>query len=53
MAELKDIRIAVSGLYDYAYEELPSLRVPLPKQGAPAWVEEKRLYEIKGPIFKS
>ena len=25
MAELKNIRIAVSGLYDYAFEELPSL----------------------------
>ena len=41
MAELKNIRIAVSGLYDYAFEELPTLRVALPGQGAPDWVEKK------------
>lgn len=49
MAELKNIRIAVSGLYDYAFEELPSLRIPLPGQGAPEWVEEKRLYKVYRP----
>lgn len=49
MAELKNIRIAVSGIYDYAYEELPSLRVPLPGQGAPDWAEEKRVYKIYRP----
>lgn len=49
MAELKNIRIAVSGLYDYAYEELPTLRIPMPGAGAPDWVEEKRLYKVYRP----
>lgn len=49
MAELKNIRIAVSGLYDYALEELPTLRIPLPRHGAPDWVEEKRLYKVYRP----
>lgn len=49
MAELKNIRIAVSGLYDYAFEELPTLRVALPGHGAPEWVEEKRLYKVYRP----
>lgn len=49
MAELKNIRIAVSGLYDYAFEELPTLRIPLPGKGAPDWVEEKRLYTVYRP----
>ena len=49
MAELKNIRIAVSGLYDYAFEELPTLRIPLPGHGAPEWVEEKRLYKVYRP----
>lgn len=49
MAELKNIRIAVSGIYDYALEELPSLRVPLPGQGAPEWVEKKQIYKIYRP----
>ena len=49
MAELKNIRIAVSGLYDYAFEELPTLRIPLPGRGAPEWVEEKRLYKVYRP----
>lgn len=49
MAELKNIRIAVSGIYNYAFEELPSLRVPLPGQGAPDWVEKKRIYNIYRP----
>lgn len=49
MPELKNIRIAVSGLYDYAFEELPTLRVPLPGNGAPDWVEEKRLYKVYRP----
>lgn len=49
MAELKNIRIAVSGIYDYAYEELPSLQLPLPGHGAPEWVEEKRIYRVYRP----
>lgn len=49
MAELKDIRIAVSGIYDYAYEELPSLQLPLPGHGAPEDVEEKRIYKVYRP----
>ena len=49
MAELKNIRIAVSGIYDYATEELPTLRVPLPGQGAPDWVEDKRIYKVYRP----
>lgn len=49
MAELKNIRIAISGIYDYAYEELPSLRVPFPGQGAPDWAEKKQIYKIYRP----
>lgn len=49
MAELKNIRIAVSGLYDYALEEIPTLRIPMPGRGAPDWVEEKRLYKVYRP----
>ena len=49
MAELKNIRIAVSGIYDYAFEEIPTLRIPMPGQGAPDWVEEKRLYKVYRP----
>ena len=49
MAELKNIRIAVSGIYDYALEELPTLRIPMPGRGAPEWVEEKRLYKVYRP----
>lgn len=49
MAELKNIRIAVSGIYDYALEELPSLRLPMPGKGAPDWVEEKRIYQVYRP----
>lgn len=49
MAELKDIRIAVSGMYDYAKEEIPTLRIPSPGQGAPSWVEDKRLYKVYRP----
>lgn len=49
MAELKNIRIAVSGIYDYALEELPTLRIALPGHGAPDWVEEKRLYKVYRP----
>ena len=49
MAELKNIRIAVSGLYDYALEEIPTLRIPSPGKGAPDWVEEKRLYKVYRP----
>ena len=49
MAELKNIRIAVSGLYDYALEEIPTLRLPMPGKGAPDWVEEKRIYKVYRP----
>lgn len=49
MGELKNIRIAVSGLYDYAYDEIPTLRLPLPGQGAPDWVEKKRIYKVYRP----
>lgn len=49
MAELKNIRIAVSGIYDYALEEIPTLRIPSPGRGAPDWVEEKRLYKVYRP----
>lgn len=49
MAELKKIRIAVSGIYDYALEELPSLRLPLPGHGAPEWVERKPVYKVYRP----
>ena len=49
MAELKNIRIAVSGIYDYALEEIPTLRIPMPGQGAPDWVEDKRLYQVYRP----
>ena len=47
--EYKNIRIAVSGIYDYALEELPSLRLPMPGRGAPDWVEEKRIYKVYRP----
>ena len=49
MAELKNIRIAVSGLYDYAYDELPTLRVAMPGNGAPDWVEKKDIYKVYRP----
>ena len=49
MAELKDIRIAVSGIYVYAKEEIPTLRIPMPGAGAPDWVEDKRLYQVYRP----
>lgn len=49
MPELKDIRIAVSGIYQYALEEIPSLQLPLPGHGAPADVEEKRVYNVYRP----
>ena len=51
MAELKNIRIAVSGIYDYALEEIPTLRLPLPGQGAPDWAEKKQIYKIYRPAF--
>ena len=51
MAELKNIRIAVSGIYDYALEEIPTLRLPLPGQGAPEWAEKKRVYKVYRPAF--
>lgn len=49
MAELKNIRIAISGIYDYAYEEIPTLRLPFPGQGAPDWVEKKNIYKVYRP----
>ena len=49
MAELKNIRIAISGIYDYAQEELPSLQLPGPGRGAPDWVENKRIYKVYRP----
>lgn len=49
MPELKNIRIAVSGIYDYAFEELPSLRLPIPGNGAPQWVEKKDIYKVYRP----
>jgi hypothetical protein len=49
MAELKNIRIAISGIYDYAKDELPTLRIPGPGQGAPDWVEDKRIYKVYRP----
>jgi len=51
MAELKNIRIAVSGIYDYDLEEIPTLRLPLPGQGAPDWAERKQIYKIYRPAF--
>lgn len=48
MPELKNIRIAVSGIYDYTQEELPTLRLSL--QDAPDWVDRnKRLYKVYRP----
>ena len=47
MAELKNIRIAISGVYDYAQEELPSLRLSL--NTAPEWVEKKQIYKVYRP----
>lgn len=49
MAELKNIRIAISGIYDYAQEELGTLQLPGPGQGAPDWVENKRIYKVYRP----
>ena len=50
MAELKNIRIAVSGVYDYAKSEVtPMLHLPLPGMGAPAWVEDKKVYKVYRP----
>lgn len=39
----------MSGLYDYAFEEIPTLRIPMPGQGAPEWAEKKRLYKVYRP----
>lgn len=47
MAELKNIRLAISGIYDYAQEELPSLRLSL--SSAPDWVENKDIYKVYRP----
>lgn len=47
MAELKNIRIAISGIYDYSFEELPTLQLDF--NTAPDWVEKKRIYKIYRP----
>lgn len=44
MAELKNIRIAISGIYDYALSELPSLRLTL-EDG----IEKKDIYKVYRP----
>lgn len=49
VAEIKNVRIAVSGIYDYAINELPNLCLPLPNAGAPDWVEKKELYKVYRP----
>lgn len=49
VAEIKNVRIAVSGIYDYAINELPNLHLSLPKAGAPDWVEQKELYKVYRP----
>lgn len=49
MAEYKNIRIAVSGIYEYAFEELPSLRLSI--QDAPDWVERKKIYKVYRPAI--
>ena len=49
VAEIKNVRIAVSGIYDYAINELPNLCLPLPNAGAPDWVEKKELYKAYRP----
>lgn len=46
MPELKNIRIAVSGIYEYAQEELPSLGLSI--RNAP---EEKRIYKVYRPAL--
>ena len=47
MAELKNIRIAVSGIYEYALNELGSLQLSF--SNAPDWVEEKSIYRVYRP----
>lgn len=49
MAEIKNIRIAISGIYDYAQEELASLRLDLPGTGKAKGVQEKRVYQVYRP----
>lgn len=49
MSEIKNIRIAVSGIYDYSLEELPALKLPLPNAGAPEWVVKKDIYKVYRP----
>ena len=51
MAEFKNIRIAVSGIYQYAKDELPTLRLAGPGQGAPSWVEDKQIYNVYRPAL--
>lgn len=47
MAELKNMRIAVSGIYFYAAQELPTLHLSL--NDAPDWVERKQFYSVYRP----
>jgi len=47
MAEIKNIRIAVSGIYEYSVNELASLQLSL--ENAPSWVELKPLYKVYRP----
>lgn len=47
MAELKNIRIALSGIYDYSINELGSLNLSL--SNAPDWVERKTIYKVYRP----
>ena len=49
MAELKNVRIAISGIYDYTLEELQSLGLTVPGNSAPEWVEKKRIYKVYRP----
>lgn len=45
MPELKNIRIALSGIYPYAASEIPSLRLP----PAPEWAKGKEIYRVYRP----
>lgn len=49
MAEFKNIRIAVSGIYQYAKDELACLRLSL--ENAPEWVEDKKIYNVYRPAM--
>lgn len=47
MAELKNIRIAISGIYDYAFEELGNLGLSF--SNAPDFTEKKAIYKVYRP----